>query len=111
MDMVEQAMAQLRQKATILDPTLRSSAEASLAKMRYQMQVLEKKMLRAEKRKMQDQLLRINKLKEHLFPNGGLQERVENFITYYLHHGAGYFDTVKNNIEPFRHEFLVVEEG
>lgn len=110
MVMIEQAMTQLRQKATVLDPTLKPSAEAALAKMRYQLQVLEKKMLRAEKRKMQDQLLRISKLKAHVFPNGGLQERVENFITYYLRYGNRYFDLLKDNIDPFRHEFLIVEE-
>jgi bacillithiol biosynthesis cysteine-adding enzyme BshC len=107
---LEHILQQLRQKAVILDPTLRASAEAALAKIRYQGQVLEKKMLRAEKRKMQDKLAQIVKLKTHLFPSGGLQERVENFMGYYLEYGSPYFDILKDNINPLDHQFVVVEE-
>jgi bacillithiol synthase len=108
--MLEQTLHTLKQKAVKLDPTLRASAEAALAKMRYQVAVLEKKMLRAEKRNMHDQLARIAKLKSHLFPGGGLQERVENFISFYLLHGTDFIDTLQLAMEPFRHEFMIVEE-
>ena len=104
-------MAQLKAKATALDPTLRASAEAAMAKIRHQVQVLEKKMLRAEKQKMQNRLVKITKLKAHLFPNAGLQERVENFITYYLQFGDEFIDTLKEGMEPMRQEFMVAEEG
>jgi uncharacterized protein YllA (UPF0747 family) len=97
-------------KATLLDVTLRSSADAAITKIRYQVQVLEKKMLRAEKRKMQTELLRISKLKQVIFPNNSLQERVENFIGYYLQYGDAFFDVLKDAIQPFKNEFLVVEE-
>lgn len=107
---MEQTMAQLKAKATALDPTLRASAEAAMAKIRHQLQVLEKKMLRAEKQKMQNRLVKITKLKAHLFPNAGLQERVENFITYYLQFGDKFIDTLKEGMEPMRQEFMVVEE-
>lgn len=107
---LEQLMEALRQKATSLDPTLRSSAEAALAKMRHQLQVLEKKMLRAEKRKMQDQLLRIAKLKNILFPNNGLQERIENFSGYYIKYGSTYVDILKDAMQPLKNEFLVIED-
>lgn len=110
MQALEHAMQLLKQKAIALDPTLRASAEAALAKMRSQVTILEKKMLRAEKRKMHDQLARIDKLKAHLFPNGGLQERVENFVTYYPVHGAQFIDSLVAHMEPLRHSLLVVEE-
>ncbi|HRO42312.1 MAG TPA: bacillithiol biosynthesis cysteine-adding enzyme BshC [Flavipsychrobacter sp.] len=111
MDIVEQTLQQLKQKATALDPTLSSSAEAALAKIRNQMQVLEKKMLRAEKRKMHDQLARISKLKKNLFPNNGLQERVENFMEYFLKYGEDYFSFLKDTIQPFKHQMMVAEES
>ena len=106
---MEAIMQQLKEKAAKVDVTLRASAEASLAKMRYQLQVLEKKMLRAEKRKMHVQLNRISNLKNALFPANGLQERVENFAGYYLQYGASYFDILKDAIKPFDALFLVVE--
>jgi len=110
MTTIEQTLAALKQKATTLDPTLRASAGAALARIRYQVQLLEKKMLRAEKRKMQDQLHKVVRLKTNLFPGNGLQERVENFITLYLQYGPGLFDVLKNAMQPLRHEFLVIEE-
>lgn len=108
---IDKIMEQLRSKATALDVTLRSSAEAALTKMKYQLQVLEKKMLRAEKRKMQTELLRIARLKEKIFPNNSLQERTENFAAYFLQYGHSFFDILKDAIQPLRNEFLVVEEN
>jgi uncharacterized protein YllA (UPF0747 family) len=74
------------------------------------LQTLEKKMLRAEKRKMSDQLQRITRLKNGISPNGSLQERYENFIGYYAAMGHQYIDTLYKHIEPLRNEFLVIAE-
>ena len=106
---IEKILQSLKQKATGIDPTLRSSAEAALTRMRYQLTVLEKKMLRAEKKKMQTPLLRITRLKNVLFPANSLQERVENFSEYYLQYGSSFLDMVKDGIIPLKKEFLVVE--
>lgn len=106
-----QLFQKLKDKATSLDPTLKSAAEASLTKMKHQLSVLETKMLRAEKRKMQVELQRIARLRKALFPGNSLQERTENFTEYYLQHGAYYFDVVKDGIDPLSGNFLVVELG
>ncbi len=106
---IETIFQGLRQKAVSLDPTLGSSAEAALAKMRRQLTTLEKKMLRAEKRKMQTQLLKITRLKNVLFPRNSLQERVENFSEYYLRYGSAFFDVLKEGIKPLADQFLVIE--
>ncbi|MFI5196695.1 MAG: bacillithiol biosynthesis cysteine-adding enzyme BshC [Chitinophagales bacterium] len=106
---IEKILQGLKQKATSLDPTLRSAAEAALTKIRRQLSLLEKKMLRAEKKKMQTQLLKISRLKNILFPANSLQERVENFSEYYLQYGASFFDTIKDGIKSLKKELLVVE--
>src|SRR6185437_14417945 len=106
---MEKILGQLKQKATSLDPTLRASSEAVLAKIKYQLQNLEKKMLRAEKRKMQTQLLRISKLKNVIFPNNSPQERVENFSDYFLKYGYQFFDTLKDDMQPLKSQFLIIE--
>jgi len=107
---VENILQQLRTKATDLDPTLRSSADAALAKMKHQLVILEKKMLRAEKKKMQVQLQKISRLKNELFPNNGLQERVENFSEYFLKYGYDYLDTLKKATDGLTSKLLVVED-
>ncbi len=106
---IENMFLSLKQKATAIDQTLSASADAALAKMKHQLDVLEQKMLRAEKRKMATQLARITKLKSAIFPNNSLQERVDNFMEYYLQYGPSFFDVIKDGIEPLDPKFLVVE--
>jgi bacillithiol biosynthesis cysteine-adding enzyme BshC len=107
---IENVLAHVKQKAVLLDTTLRAAAEAVLVKIKYQLQVLEKKMLRAEKKKMQVHLAKISKMKDNIFPNDGLQERVENFSGYFLQYGYPYFDTLKDAMMPFNNQFLVLED-
>lgn len=106
---IETVIRQLKEKAVSLDPTLGASAEAALAKIKHQLAVLEKKMLRAEKRKHETELQRIAKLKGMLFPGNSLQERVENFVEYYPQYGHDFIDTIVRNIIPVKNEFLVIE--
>lgn len=106
---MESIFEKLKAKATALDPTLTSSAEASLAKIKKQLHILEQKMLRAEKRKMDTQLDRLVRLRNALFPGNGLQERVENFAEYYLEYGPPFFDIIKNGIRPLNGALLIIE--
>lgn len=108
---IEKIMNGLKQKASSLDPTLRASSEAVLAKIKHQLMVLEKKMLRAEKKKMQVQLLKISKLKNELFPNNSLQERVDNFSGYFLQHGYSFFSILKDAMHASEPGFLVIERA
>ncbi len=106
---IENIFVALKQKAATLDATLAQAADASLTKMKHQLTELEKKMLRAEKRKLQVQLQRIDRLKKNLFPGNSLQERVENFSEYYLAYGTPFFDTIKDGIQSLIPEFLIIE--
>jgi len=102
--------SQLRQKATALDPTLEAASAAALAKINRQVDALEQKMYRAEKRKMDHQLQQIKKLRNMLFPGGQLQERSDNFMNAFLQHGFAWFDLLKEKIQPLRQAFLILEE-
>lgn len=106
---MEQIMGSLKTKAVALDATLTKSADAALARIQRQLQVLEKKMLRAEKQKMEVQMERIARLKAGLFPNNSLQERVENFTDYFLQYGYTFFDVLKEAMQPLNPAFLVGE--
>lgn len=103
-------LQQLKYKAVNIDVTLGPSAEAALAKISHQLESLEKKMLRAEKKKTQTTMSRIERLKDSLFPNNSLQERVENFMEYYLLLGPEWMDTILNGIKPFDAAFLLIEQ-
>lgn len=69
-------------KAT--DPSFSGAVKAQEVKQTRGLENLEKRLLKAEKRVLQERLDRILDLQDHLFPNQGLQERQENFATYYL---------------------------
>ncbi|MCB0698746.1 MAG: bacillithiol biosynthesis cysteine-adding enzyme BshC [Chitinophagales bacterium] len=105
---IEQVLTELKQKATSLDKTLEASAEAALAKMKYQLVVLEKKMLRAEKRNRATETERFHKLKNMLFPNGNLQERYENFMEYYTLYGSEFIDCLYACTDPLKNKFLII---
>lgn len=104
-------LQKVRERAVSIDATLRHSADAVLTKILYQLEVLEKKMLRAEKRKYAVEMARIEKLHHLLFPNGALQERVENLMEYYPRYGHGFIDTLIANISPLKSEILVINTG
>jgi bacillithiol biosynthesis cysteine-adding enzyme BshC len=105
-----QVFEQIKQKATGIDVTLRASAEAALTKMRHQVDVIEKKMIRAEKRNMAEQTSQIYKLKNRLFPNESLQERYDTFMPYYLEQGEAFFDTLMQTTLPYGDQFLMIRQ-
>jgi bacillithiol biosynthesis cysteine-adding enzyme BshC len=106
---LEQLFNTLESKVTAVDQTLQAAARAALTRMNHQLAVLQQKMLRAEKRKMEVQLKRIERLKAAVFPGGSLQERTDNFAALYLQHGSSFFDIIKDGIKPLSNEFLIVE--
>ncbi len=108
---MEELFSSLKAKAINVDKTLGPSSDAVLTRMKHQLDTLQKKMMRAEKRKMQVQLDRLSRLKDELFPNGGLQERVDNFSEYYMEQGESLFDAIVEGIRPLGGEFLILHHS
>jgi bacillithiol synthase len=106
--LIEEIFRGIATKAINEDTTLKKSAEASFAKMRNQIAVLEKKIYRAQKRKEKEGIDKMYRLEALIAPNGVLQERIENFMPYYLRDGFGIFEAIKNHIKPFGNQFLIV---
>jgi bacillithiol biosynthesis cysteine-adding enzyme BshC len=89
---LEKLYQQIQQVATAVDPSLGTHSNTLYHRALAKIEALEKKMLRAEKRKYATQQRQIEKLKASLFPNNGLQERVENFMRIYAAFGAESLD-------------------
>lgn len=98
----------LKAKASVIDPSLLRSAEAVSARVEHQFASLEQKMFRALKRRHSESLSRIEALQQALFPGGGLAERRENFMPYFLEYGDRFFETLLHDMQPLRHEFMIV---
>ena len=69
---------------------------------------LEKKMLKAEKRKQAIAIERIQHIKNNLFPENSLQERVENFTEWVGDYGWAWVDAVVANSNSLEQNFTVL---
>src|SRR5690606_34207944 len=98
----------VRARAEVIDPTLGPSAEAVRARVERAFTRLEKKMLRAGKRQHVDALGQLARLKEKLFPGGGLQERTENFGLLYVKHGPALIETLIQHFRPLDFKFTIL---
>ncbi|MFL9483792.1 bacillithiol biosynthesis cysteine-adding enzyme BshC [Chitinophagaceae bacterium LWZ2-11] len=94
--------------ASKIDATLAQHVEALQAKAVKRLVELEKKMLRAEKRNFESEKRHIQMLKDVLFPNNNLQERVENFSSYYAKEGKEWLNTIYNASKGLEQEFGII---
>ncbi len=100
----------LKKQAVAIDSTLGKHVEALKTQSLYRLQELEKKMLRAEKRKFTDQQRQIHAIKENLFPKNGLQERIDNFMYYYAKWGKDFIRQLYQHSLNLEEEFVILTE-
>ena len=70
--------------------------------------LLEKKMIRAEKRKQHTSLARIHSIKSELFPDNNLQERVENFSKWVGESGWSWVEAILKNSNSVEASFTII---
>jgi len=70
---------------------------------------LEKRLLKAQKRKFADELHRLKIIQDDLFPKQSLQERHGNFSEFYIAYGNDLLNVLKKELNPLDLEFTVVE--
>lgn len=101
----------LEQEALEIDANLKQPLEAEFTKMQKSLQNLEQKMIRAAKRKSSEPLNQIQNIQHKLLPNGGLSERYDNFMPYYLKWGDAFFDALFEHFDCLEKQFLVLVEA
>lgn len=82
----------LKEKAGRIDKSLQQHIDALQAKTINSLQELEKKLLRAERKKHEEERRQIQVLRSALFPGEGLQERTESFLSFYARWGGEFLD-------------------
>lgn len=106
---VKDLYQQIAEKAKAVDPTLEKAVLAESVKTASGLEQWQGRLIRAEKQKHETTLNQIRALKEKLFPNGGLQERHDNFLPYYLKYGEAFLEALLAGFEAFEPGFLVLE--
>ena len=106
----EALYAAIQQQAATIDASLVKHVESLKKKTIHRLKELEKKMLRAEKRKFSDQRRQIAKVRNTLFPGNGLQERSENFSYFYAKWGRDFLQSLYAESLSLEQEFVILEE-
>ncbi len=106
---VEDFYKNLKSVSGVVDITLTAHTEALGKLALRKLEALEKKMLRAEKRKFEAQQRQLHKIKLQLFPHDNLQERIENFIPFYAKFGPNFFESLYKHSLGLEQEFVVLE--
>lgn len=98
----------IKLRAYKINPTLGPSTDAVKARLEKAVISLERKLMRAEKRNYSEALSHIDHLKNKLFPNGGLQERTENFGLFYVKHGDELIKELNRHFNPLDFKFTIL---
>ncbi|WP_442845189.1 bacillithiol biosynthesis cysteine-adding enzyme BshC [Leeuwenhoekiella sp. H156] len=69
---------------------------------------LEKRLLKAQKRKLSDHVQRFTLIQNELFPAQNLQERVFNFSEFYAEYGADLLPQLFEALDPLDYRFTVI---
>lgn len=100
--------AGLQKITEAVDKTLTEHVMALEKRALKKLTELEKKILRAERAKYETQQKQIAKLKQDLFPNNSLQERVDNFSTYYALYGKAWLRLIYDASKGLNEGFGIV---
>jgi len=107
---IEKIYEKIKNLVKEIDVTLEQHTAALETRELKYLTALEKKMLRAEKRKFLTQKNQLAKLFEGLFPNEELQERTDNFMLFYSRWGSEFFRILLNNSLTTEQKFCVIME-
>lgn len=105
---MESLYESIRQQALAIDSTLDKHVQALRQKAMYRLRELEKKMLRAEKRKFTDQQRQIQAIRKTLFPGDGLQERYDNMSYFYAKWGKAFIDELYKHSPGLEQQFVIM---
>ncbi len=92
------------------DVTFKNAVKAQEVKQLKGLDMLEKRLLKAQRRKLSDHVQRLTRIQNELFPNQSLQERTVNFSEMYLEFGEDLISTLIECLDPLKGEFLVLKQ-
>jgi uncharacterized protein YllA (UPF0747 family) len=94
--------------AAAIDATLTQHINALKTKALNGLVELEKKILRAEKKKFATEQQQIHTIRAKLFPGNSLQERVENLSGFYALHGDSFLSNIELHSQPVQQQFAII---
>ncbi len=106
---LENQFIELEELAKLTDKSFIGAVKAQQSKQLKGLDKLEKRLLKAQKRKLSSLVERITELQNELFPNQSLEERTRNFSELYVNHGKEFIEKLKSNLDPLGEEFQIIQ--
>ncbi|KFF02468.1 bacillithiol biosynthesis cysteine-adding enzyme BshC [Flavobacterium reichenbachii] len=107
-EILEKQFQFLYELAQKTDKSFSGAVKAQEVKQKKGLENLEKRLLKAQKRKLHDQLNRVADLQFELFPNNSLQERQANFSEFYLEKGDQLIPLLTQKLRPLESNFSII---
>ena len=105
---INEELENLQSVAVKTDVTFEKSLQAQKRKWEKTFEILEKKLLKAEKKKQEYQREKIKNIAEKIHPHGKIQERYANLSEMIIKTQLDFIQQVKNNMNPFEDEFIIL---
>ena len=99
----------VQQKATALDKSLEGLVGAERQKALTALENIGKRLKKTEEQKQETGLQQLMGVKSRLFPEGGSQERTDNFLNFQANR-PDFLSDLHQHFDPFRFEFQVLAE-
>ncbi|WP_299670963.1 bacillithiol biosynthesis cysteine-adding enzyme BshC [uncultured Polaribacter sp.] len=106
---LENQFSDLKEVAKKTDVSFINAVNAQERKQIKGLENLQKRLLKAEKRRQKDLVDRITELQNAIVPNQSLEERQRNFSEYYLEYGSSFIEALKKSLKPLDLEFTILE--
>ncbi|KQO21469.1 bacillithiol biosynthesis cysteine-adding enzyme BshC [Flavobacterium sp. Leaf82] len=107
-EVLEKQFEYLYELAQQTDKSFTGAVKAQEVKQKKGLENLEKRLLKAQKRKLENELQRVVDLQFELFPNQSLQERQTNFSEFYLEKGDQLVPLLLQKLKPLEMNFNII---
>lgn len=95
-DQLKELLKEHHDQAGNFSQSFQQSLSADLTRLEQQIDKISQRILKEEKLQHESDLNKIMKIKESLFPEGGLQERSESGLQYFLQYGHEFAENLIN---------------
>ena len=109
--LLEEQFQHMYDLAEQTDKSFLGAVKAQEVKQKKGLDALEKRLLKAQKRKLKDHVVRLTDLQNELFPNQSLQERQLNFSEIYLEMGEDLIPLLLDKLDPFSKDFTIIRHA
>lgn len=108
-ELLKKMFSELEVLSNKTDKSFLGAVKAQKKKQLNGIEMLEKRLLKAQKRKLSEKVSRITNLQNELFPKNSLQERYTNFSEFYLEYGSDLIEILSDALQPLEQNFNILE--